>query len=428
MVATRRTGEAIGDFDFRRVIGGRGAVIARAVVVRGIGVVVDGTGIGTSSHLVLVADAVGIGVDAGRLIGGNDAEVVDVELLAGHRQLLDVARDDDLAGNEADVSVVGHEDIGATECRSAHVVDVVDEGLAIDAQVFNSAGFEELELDLLHVANASQIVHSRDVVEPQHLSVTGFRLGVHDVGGAEVGRPIDVDHVLEGEVDSFLGSDGRARARDGDRTEGHQLMGELHVAAVHLGGVIAALHRHILAVGVGAVRVVEVRDGHTDQLSGLCDGVGEDVACRHRNAIERPIEVARCTDVVEFGHAVANVHRGKGGVGKAGHVNRTDGDADARDFHHQHGDGLQDEDAEVDGQRGEAGPGEEELSSAEVLDTARHGAILVGEADAERVDLVLPEAEVDGQQGLTAVGIEAGELDVDPVEEGGVAHRGDVRH
>ena len=68
------------------------------------------------------------------------------------------------------------------------------------------------------------------------------------------------------------------------------------------------------------------------------------------------------------------------------------------------------------------------MSSAEVLDAAGYGAILVGEADAERVDLVFPKAEVDGQQGLTAVGIQAGELDVDPVEEGGVAHRGDVGH
>ena len=174
-------------------------------------------------------------------------------------------------------------------------------------------------------------------------------MGIHDVGGTEVGRPIEVNDVLEGQVDAVFGCDGHARARDGDRAEGHQLMGELHVAAVHLGGVIATLHNHILAVGVRAVRVIEVRDGHAHELAWLRDGVGKDVSCRHRDAIERPIEVARRADVVEFGHTVADVHRGEGGMGEAGNVNRTVRNVDdSRDFHHQHGDGLQDEDTEVD--------------------------------------------------------------------------------
>ena len=381
-----------------------------------------------------------VAVEVGRVIAlevtiaaigfsSNHTDVVDVEFLSGDAELLNVSGQDDLTSNEARVGVVGHEDISTAKAGSAHVVDVVHKRLAVDAQVLEAAVIDELELDLLHSADTGQVVDSGEVVQPQHLSVTGFRLGVHDVGGAEVGRPIEVHDVLEGQVDAVLCLHGHSRTRDGDGAEGHQLMGELHVAAVNLVRSSTTVCAHILTVSIRAVRVIEICDGHTDELARLCDGVSEDVSCRHRDAIERPIEVARRSDVVEFGHTVADVHRGEGGMGEAGNVNRTVRNVDdSRDFHHQHRDGLQDEDTEVDRQRGQAGPGEEKLSSAEILDIARHGAILVGEADAERVDLVFPNAEVDGQQGLTAVGVQAGELDVDPVEEGGVTHRSDVRH
>ena len=221
MVATCRTGEAIRDFNFRGVIGRGAAIVTGAIVVRGVRVVVDGAGIGAAGDFVRVADAVGVGVSAGRLVSGDDTDIVDVELLSGHRQLLDVACDDHLAGDEADIGVVGHEHIGATEGSSAHVVDVVHECLAVDAQVLEAAGIDELELDLLHSADTGQVVDSGEVVQPQHLSVTGFRLGVHDVGGAEVGGSVDVGDVLEGEVNAVFGGHGHTRTRDGDRAEGH---------------------------------------------------------------------------------------------------------------------------------------------------------------------------------------------------------------
>ena len=414
----------VGD-DFRGVIGVVIAIVTGAIVVRGTGIVIRCRRVSAAGHLVLVADAVGVGVRTFLLVPGDDTDIVDVELLSGHRQFLDVARQDDLTGDEPGIGVVGHEDIDASK-GSAHVVDVVDEQAAVDAQILEPPIIDELELDLLHGADSGQVVDGGDVVQPQHLSVTGFRLGVHDVGGAEVGGPIDVHDVLEGKVDAVLGGHGHSRARDGDGAEGHQLVGELHIAAVHLVRSSAAVHAHILAVGVRAVRVIEVRDGHTDELARLRDGVGKVGARRHRNAANGPIENARRADVVEFGDAVADVHRSEGGQCETREIDGTVGDVDAGEVRHEDGDGLQDEDTEADRQRGQVGPRQEELSPSEVLDAAGHIAVCIDEVDSEGVDLVFPDAEVDGQQGLASVGVETGELDVESFQEGGVVHRRDV--
>ena len=80
----------------RRDVVGRAELVGHPTAARD--VVVVGRRIGTTGHFVFIAESISICVRAGGVVN-NHTDVVDVELLPGHTQLLDIAADDDLAGN-----------------------------------------------------------------------------------------------------------------------------------------------------------------------------------------------------------------------------------------------------------------------------------------------------------------------------------------
>ena len=226
-------------------------LLAASVVHVGIGVVLGIAGVRAAGDFVRIADAVGIGVGAGRLFAGDHAHVVDVELLTGHGKLLHVARQHHLTGFEARVGVPRDEHIDAAEHGAIHVRDVIDEEGAVDAQVLSTTVVDEVEFHHVHGAHTGEVVDRGDVVQPHHLAVTGFRLGRNDVGRSEVGASRAVDDVVKGQVDAVFGGHRDARARDGDPARGHQLVGELRIAVVALW--VGTGHGHALRGGAGGV-------------------------------------------------------------------------------------------------------------------------------------------------------------------------------
>ena len=104
---------------------------AGAIVVRGVRVVVVGRRIGTTGHFVFIAESISICVRAGGVVN-NHTDVVDVELLPGHTQLLDIAADDDLAGNEAAVVVEIDLNRRASEDKPSHSIDLAKGETAVD--------------------------------------------------------------------------------------------------------------------------------------------------------------------------------------------------------------------------------------------------------------------------------------------------------